>query len=146
MKKEHCGPAKDPELGEQQEVDVNMVNMWVENEKEMSFATRDLDSFLNNKSDQEIMIAVEQAERLEEAEQQMALREHEMNQCLEWYDEDHNEAFNFTSEFAEEIRKEAVEPNLNQMYQNRKISELKKKEDDLVKHTTKLLKQAEIQK
>ena len=92
---------------------MNQVNMWVENKKEMSFATRDLDSFLNNKSDMEILSAAAEAERLDEAEQQIAFREQEMNQCLEWYDEDYNEAFNFTSDFAEEIRKEAVEPNQN---------------------------------
>ena len=120
--------------------------MWVEKEKEMSFATRDLDSFLNNKTDLEILNAVAQAERINEAEQQMALREQEMNQCLEWYDEDHNEAFNFTSDFAEEIRKEAVEPIHNQFDQTRRVTEQRQREDDLVKHTTRLLKQAEIQK
>ena len=146
MKKDHGDTEKDQELGGQVEVNVNMVNMWVENEKEKSFATRDLDSFLNNQSDLEIMGAVAQAEGLYEAEQYMALREKEMNQCLEWYDKDHNDAFNLTSDFAEEIRKEALEPNQNQHDLNRKVAELKKKEDELVRNTTRLLKKAETQK
>ena len=78
MKKEHCDLAKDPELVEQEEVDVNMVNMWFENKKDIYFAARYFDLFLNNKSDLDIMIAVDQAKRLDEAEMQMALREHEM--------------------------------------------------------------------
>ena len=143
MKKEHSDPAEDLEVGRQEEVNVNM---WVENEKEMSFATRDLDSFLNNKSDLEILNAAAKAERLYEAEQQMIVREQEMNQCLEWYDEDHNDAFNFTSDFAEEVRKEAVEPTNSLVDQNRRAIKQKQKEDDLVKHTTRLLKQADIQK
>ena len=69
-----------------------------------------------------------------------------MNQCLEWYDEDHNDAFNFTSDFAEEVRKEAVEPTNSLVDQNRRAIKQKQKEDDLVKHTTRLLKQADIQK
>ena len=56
----------------------------------MYFATRDLDSFLNNRSDLDIMNAA--AENINEAVEQIELQEQEMNQCLEWYDEDHNEA------------------------------------------------------
>ena len=143
IEKEHVDQAKDIELGDQIQVNVNKVNMWVEHEKEISFATRDLDSFLNNQSDFEIMNAAAQAENINEAEEQIGLRELEMNQCLEWYDEDHNKAFNFTSDFAEELRRESIEPVRNQYNQNKIIAELRKKEDELVKRTTRLLSQAE---
>ena len=146
IKKDHSDQGKDIELGDQGEVNVNKVNMWVENEKEMSFATRDLDSFLNNQSDLDIMNAAAQAENINEAVEQIELQEQEMNQCLEWYDEDHNEAFNFTSDFAEELRRESIQLIRPQYNQNKLVADMKKKEDELVKRTTKLLNQAEIQK
>ena len=49
MKKDHEDQSKDLEMGEQ---NVGNVTMWVENEK--SFQSRDLDSFMNDKSDVEI--------------------------------------------------------------------------------------------
>ena len=73
--------------------------MWVENEK--YFQKRDLESFLNNKSDGEIWNAAAFAEAIHDADNQLDKYEMEMEQCLEGFDEDHNEAFNFTREFAE---------------------------------------------
>ena len=93
----------------------------------MSFATRDLDSFLSNRSDLDIMNAAAQAENINEAVEQIELQEQEMNQCLEWYDEDHNEAFNFTSDFAEELRRESIELIRPQYNQNKLVAEMKKK-------------------
>ena len=89
----------------------------------MSFATRDLDSFLNNISDLDIMNAAVQAENINEAVEQIELQEQEMNQGLEWYDEDHDEAFNFTSDFAEELRRESIKLIWPQYNQNKLVAE-----------------------
>ena len=123
MKKDHEDHSKDIELGTQS---VGNATMSVQNEKDASFQTRDLESFLNEKSD---------------------MKEMEMEQCLEWFDEDHNEAFNFTSEFAEELVREE-RPNRAEKIRNHNkvVAEQKKKDDLLIKHSNKLLEAAETQR
>ena len=81
MKKDHDDQPKDIEMGDQ---NVSNVALWVENEKDLSHQTRDLDSFLNNKSDGEIRNAAAYAEAVYDAENQHDKEEMEMEQCLEW--------------------------------------------------------------
>ena len=71
----------------------------------------------------------------------------DMEQCLEWYEEDHNEAFNFTSEFAEDLAREK-RPNRNEQIKNHKkiVAEQQRKDDLLIKHSNRLLEAAERQK
>ena len=144
MKKDHDDQLKDIEMGEQ---NVSNVAMWVENEKDMSNQTRDLDSFLNNKSDCDILNAAASADAIHDAENLLDKEDMEMQQCLEWYDEDHNEAFNFTSDFAEELLREE-RPNWAEQVKNLKktAAEQQKKDDLLIKHSNKLLEAAERQK
>ena len=142
MKKDHEDQSKDLEMGEQNVVNVTM---WVENEK--SFQSRDLDSFLNDKSDVEIQNAAAFAEVVHEAENQLNMEDIEMEQCLEWFEEDHNEAFNFTSDFAEELVREERPNRVEQTKNhNRAVAEQQKKDDLLIKHSNKLLEAAENQK
>jgi hypothetical protein len=144
MKKDHDDLPKDVEMGTQ---NASNVALWVENEKDLSYQTRDLDSFLNNKSDGEIRNAAALAEAVHDAENQHDKEEMDMEQCLEWYDEDHNEAFNFTSDFAEELLREE-RPNRAEHIKNlKKIADEQQKKDDLlIKHSNQLLEAAEKQK
>ena len=144
MKKDHVDPSKDTELGTQ---NVSNATMWVENEKDVSIQTRDLESYLNEKSDGEFRNVAAFAETVHDAENQMNMEEMDMEQCLEWFEEDHNEAFNFTSEFAEELVREEM-PNRAEKIRNhnKAIAEQKKKDDLLIKHSNKLLEAAETQK
>ena len=91
MKKDHESLTNDVEKGRAVEI-----NVWVENEKDMSYASRDLESFLRNNSDNELRNAAAFAGVIHDVEEQMAINEMDLEQCFEWYDEDHNEAFNFT--------------------------------------------------
>ena len=65
MKKDHEDQTKDLEKGDQNS---DNVTMWVENEKNASFQTRDLESLFNNKSDAEIRNAAAFAEAVHDAE------------------------------------------------------------------------------
>ena len=142
MKKAHEDPSKDIEMGVQ---NVANATMWVENE--LSFQTRDLESFLKNKSDIELQNAAAFAEDLYDAEMQQNKDDIDMEQCLEWFDEDFNEAFNFTSEFAEEVVRE-VRPNRTEQLRNHKkiLANQQKKDELLINHSNKLLEAAERQK
>ena len=117
MKKDHGDQIKDIEMGAQH---VENATMWVENEKDMSFQTREIESFLNNKSDGEIRNAAALAEAVFDAEKQLNIDDMEMEHCLEWFEEDHNEAFNFTSDFAEELIREERPNRVEQMKQHKK--------------------------
>ena len=142
MKKDHEDHTKDLEMGAE---DVGNVTMWVENEK--SFRTRDLESFLNNKSDGELRNAAAFAEDIHDAENQLDKEDMEMEQCLEWFDEDHNEAFNFTSDFAEELVREEMSNRTEKIKHHKKVvAEQQKKDDLLIKHSNRLLEAAERQK
>ena len=144
MKKDHGDQIKDIEMGTQ---NVENVTMWVENERDMSFQTREIESFLNNKSDGEIQNAAALAEAVYDAEKQLNMDEMEMKQCLEWFEEGHNEAFNFTSDFAEELMREERPNRAEQIKQHKKtVAEQQKKDDLLIKHSNKLLEAAEKQK
>ena len=142
MKKAHEDPSKDIEMGVQ---NVANATMWVENE--LSFQTRYLESFLKNKSDIELQNAAAFAEDLYDAEMQQNKEDIDMEQCLEWFDEDFNEAFNFTSEFAEEVVRE-VRPNRTEQLRNHKkiLANQQKKDELLINHSNKLLEAAERQK
>ena len=145
MKKDHEDQEdqpKDLEMGTQ---NVENVTMWVENEK--SFQTREIESFLNNKSEGELINAVALAEVVYDAEKQLDKEDMDMEQCMEWFDEDHNEAFNFTSDFAEELVREERPNRVEQMKQHKKtVAEQQKKDDMLIKHSNKLLEASEKQK
>ena len=136
MKKDHEDQTKDLEKGEQ---NVNNVTMWVENEKNASFLTRDLESFLKNKSDAEIINAAAFAEVVHNAENLLNIEEMDLEQRLEWFDEDHNEAFNFTGDFAEELLREERLSRAEQVKKHKKIAaEQQRKDDLLIKHNNKL--------
>jgi hypothetical protein len=144
MKKDHEDQTKDLEKGEQ---NVNNVTMWVENEKNASFQTRDLESFLNNKSDAEIITAAAFAEVVHDAENLLDIEDMDLEQRLEWFDEDHNEAFNFTSDFAEELLREERPSRAEQVKKHKKIAaEQQRKDDLLIKHSNQLLQASEKQK
>ena len=144
MKKDHDDQTKDLEMGEQHATNVAL---WVENEKDLSVQTRDLESFVNNKSDGEIRNAAAFAEAVHDAENQYDMEEMEMEQCLEWYDEDHNKAFNFTSDFAEELLREERPNRAEQIKNFKKTAAAQQKKDDLlIQHSNKLLEAAEKQK
>ena len=88
-----------------------MFYQWSENEKDKNLQrTRELDSYLANKSDN---ILVQAAMEAEEAEVQLdnilEVRNHE----LEWFEEDNMMEFNqeFTSDFASSLRRQSVGPS-----------------------------------
>ena len=142
IKKDHNDQSDDIEKGVQ---NVENVTMWVENEK--SFQTRELESFFNNESDGEFRNAAAFAEVLYEVENQLENEDMEMEQCLEWYEEDFNEAFNFTSDFAEELVREERPNRTEQIKIHKKVvAEQQRKDDLLIKHSNKLLEAAEKQK
>ena len=144
MKKDHEDQTKDLEKRDQ---NVDNVTMWVENEKNAYFQTRDLESFLKNKSDAEIRNATAFAEAVNDAENLHDIEENDLEQRFGWYDEDHNEAFNFTSDFAEELLREE-RPNRAELIRNQKkiAAEQQRKDDLLIKHSNQLLEAAEKQK
>ena len=90
--------------------------LWVENEKNMPMMnTRDLNSFLDNRSDSSLAAAAMESEQLLQVEEiiaeKLVVKDHE----LDWFIEDNDCPFDqeFTSDFASSLRRESMskEPN-----------------------------------
>ena len=81
---------------------------WIENEKDKNLErTRELDSFLANKSDANLFEAAREAEEADvQAERLVRVNDHEM----EWFDEDNMIEFNgdFASDFASSLRRDSI--------------------------------------
>ena len=128
-------------------------SQWIENEKDRPLLlTRELDSFLANRSDASLVRAVRETEDVDVQVENMVVRDHE----VEWFEEDNNpefdEEFNqvFTSQFASSLRRESLPPsqaakNLAEFH-NELLTKQQEKYDTMVVKTTKLLNQGEIQK
>ena len=125
-------------------------SQWFENEKDRPLLlTRELDSFLANRSDVSLERAVRETEEAEVQIENLAVRNHE----VEWFEEDNNQEFNnefnqvFTSEFASSLRRESLPPSqpANKLaeFHNNLLRKQQEKYDAMVVKTTSLLNAGE---
>ena len=125
---------------------------WVENEKNMPMMnTRDLNSYLDYRSDTSLAAAAIESEQVLQVEEifveKLAVNDHE----IDWFQEDNECIFDeeFTSVFASSLRRESStnESNSNlAALHNSVIKKMNEKYDALVVKTTRLLKMAKISK
>ena len=83
--------------------------VWIENKMDRPLLlTRELDSFLDSKSDTSLVGAVRESEEVEMQVEKLVVRNHE----VEWFEEDNDQGFlgEFASEFASSLRRESL-PN-----------------------------------
>ena len=68
--------------------------------------TRELDSFLDNRSDTSLVLAARENKEAQVQVEKLAVRNHE----VEWFEEDYNVEFNaeFSSEFASSLRRDSL--------------------------------------
>ena len=131
--------------------------MWVENELEIpNMSTRELDSFLANRSDFDLAMAAVETEKILEAEnvaEKLGVKSHE----LDWFQEDNDSNFmkdlsftqGFTSEFASSLRRESMEKHSQEKLaklHNEMIKSLKDKCDAMVVRTHKITAEANTTK
>ena len=106
--------------------------------------TRELDSFLANRSDENLEAAVVEALEANVQVEKLVVRNHE----VEWFEEDNLE-FNdeFSSQFASSLRRQSLPPSqeTNKMaeFHNELIKKQQEKYDSIVVKTTKMLNAAE---
>ena len=120
---------------------------WIENEKNKNLQrTRDLDSFLDNKSDANMLEAAREMEEAEEnVERLVRVNDHE----LEWFEEDNMIEFSrdFASDFASSLRRDsiaAIQPSTKVAeLHNEMIKKQTEKYDAMVIRTTRMLNAAE---
>ena len=124
-----------------------MYYQWIENEKDKNLQrTRELDSFLANKSDNDL---VEAAREAEQAEIQMEKLAVVRNYELKWFEEDHIIDFSgeFTSNFASSLRRESIVTNQPDNRLAKLHNDMMKKQiekyDAMVVRTTRMLNTAE---
>jgi uncharacterized C2H2 Zn-finger protein len=119
---------------------------WVENEKDDRplMLTRDLNSFLDNRSDASLVEAADGGIEVDIQMEKLKVKDHE----LEWLDED-DESFmgQFTSDFASSLRRESLLPkeqdNRMAKCHNELTKQLNDKHDALVVKTTRMLNASE---
>ena len=120
---------------------------WIENEKDKNLQrTRELDSFLANKSDANLIDA---AREIEEAEVQMERLGRVNDHELEWFEEDNMIEFSrdFASDFASSLRRDSIaasQPSdkLAELH-NEMMKKQVEKYDAMVIRTTRMLNAAE---
>ena len=109
--------------------------------------TRELDSFLDNRSDTSLFEAARMTEEAEAQVEKLVVRNHE----VEWFEEDNNAEFNteFASEFASSLRRDSLpsqSANNIAEFHNDLMKKQVEKYDAMVVRTTRLLKHAELTK
>ena len=94
--------------------------LWIENEMDRPLLlTRELDSFLDSRSDTSLVKAVKESEEAEVQVEKLAVRNHE----FEWFEEDNDQGFRdeFASDFASSLRRESLPsqpPNMIAAFHN----------------------------
>ena len=126
--------------------------LWVENEKDMPMMnTRDLNSFLDNRSDSSLAAAAMESEQVLQVEEmvveKLMVKDHE----LDWFQEDNECPFDqeFTSDYASSLRRESIPSESNKKLvelHNNTVKKMTEKYDALVVNTTRMLNIAEITK
>ena len=111
------------------------------------FLTRELDSFLANRSDTSLALAARLSEEAEVQVEKLVVRNHE----FEWFEEDNGVEFNqeFSSEFASSLRRDSLpsQPDINLAeFHNDLMKKQVDKYDAIVVKTTRMLKHAELTK
>ena len=109
--------------------------------------TRELDSFLDNRSDASLVVAARESEETEVQVERLEVRNHE----FEWFKEDNGVEFNaeFSSEFASSLRRDSLprQPARNVVgFHNDLMKKQFEKYDAMVIRTTRMLKHAELTK
>ena len=116
-------------------------SQWIENEVDRPLLlTRELDSFLTNRSDKSLVVAARASEEAEVQVEKLEVRNHE----LEWFEEDNNIEFNeeFASEFASSLRRDSLPTQPDKKVAELHNNLLKKqieKYDAMVVRTTRIL-------
>ena len=126
-------------------------SQWIENEIDRPLLqTRELDSFLANRSDEDLVAAEREMMESMEANVQvdkLVVRDHE----VDWFEENNLE-FNdeFASQFASSLRRESLPPSQasNKMaeFHNELMKKQQEKYDSMVVKTTQMLNTAERSK
>ena len=122
--------------------------VWIEDEVNRPLMlTRELDSFLDNRSDTSLIEAVRMSEEAEAQVEKLVARNHE----VEWFEEDNNAEFNaeFASEFASSLRRDSLpsqSANTIAEFHNDLMKKQVEKHKVMVVRTTRLLKHAELTK
>ena len=126
--------------------------LWVENEKNRPMMdTRDLNSFLDNRSDSSLAAAAMESDKMNQVEEmvveKLVVKDHE----LDWFQEDNDFPFDqeFTSDFASSLRRQSMSNESNDKLaelHNNVVKKMSEKYDDLVVKTTRMMNLAEIQK
>ena len=126
--------------------------LWVENERDRPMMnTRDLNSFLDNRSDSSLAAAAIESDQVLQIEQivveKLMVKDHE----LDWFQEDNECPFDqeFSSAFASSLRRESTSNESNKKMvelHNNTIKKMTEKYDALVVNTTRMLNIAEITK
>ena len=123
-------------------------SQWIENERDRPLLqTRELDSFLLNRSDEDLLVAARETVEDMEANAQvekLVVRDHE----VDWFEEDNME-FNddFASQFASSLRRESRPPsqagNKVAEFHNELMTKQLEKYNNMVVKTTKILNATE---
>ena len=120
---------------------------WIENEKDKNLQrTRELDSFLANKSDANM---IEAAREMEEAEEQVERLVRVKNHEVEWFEENNMIEFSreFESDFASSLRRESIAASqpTNKLAElhNEMMKKQIEKYDAMMIRTTRMLNTAE---
>ena len=122
--------------------------VWIENECDRPLLlTRELDSFLDNRSNASLIGAAREIEEAEMQVEKMVVRNHE----FEWFEEDNGVEFNqeFSSDFASSLRRDSLpsQPASNLVeFHNDLMKKQVDKYDAMVVRTTRMLKHAELTK
>ena len=122
--------------------------LWIENKLDRPLMlTRELDSFLDKRSDTSLVVAARESEEAEVQVEKLVVRNHE----YEWFEEDDDVDFNqeFASEFASSLRRDSLpsQPASNLAeFHNDLMKKQVDKYDAMVVRTTRMLNANELTK